>query len=225
MKFNFITLFPDRILSYFGEGLPAKAIERGVFSVNAVNLRSFSTNRHGNVDDIIYGGGPGMLLQVEPIDLALRSLGNDKGLVILTTPSGIPFQQRISEELADNYSSISFISGYYEGIDHRVTQHLVDKEISLGNYVLSAGDLPALCIADSVARLLPGFMGKKESLEDESHKVENILEYPQYTRPPRYKGWDVPEVLTGGNHAAIDKWREQNRKHRGHDESDNCQSS
>lgn len=212
MKFNFITLFPERIISYFNSGLPGKALEKGLLAINPVDLREFSGNKHGRVDDTIYGGGPGMLLRVDPVHRAIESLGENRGLVILTSPSGIPFTQKIANELFLKTDKITIISGYYEGVDHRITQHLVDTEISIGNYVLSSGDLAGLCIADAVIRNIPGFMGKAESLVEESHMVENILEFPQYTKPPEYNGWKVPEVLLGGNHAEINKWREANRK-------------
>ncbi|TGJ99110.1 tRNA (guanosine(37)-N1)-methyltransferase TrmD [Leptospira semungkisensis] len=212
MKFNFITLFPSKIGSYFSEGLHEKAIRNGVFSVNIVQLRDFSNNKHLKVDDTPYGGGPGMLLKVEPIDLALKSLGEEKGLVILMTPSGIPFDQSVAEKLAAQKKPLTFISGYYEGVDHRVTEHLVDIELSLGNYVISAGDLASLCVTDAVSRLLPGFLGDRESLEEESHNERDILEYPQYTKPSDYNGWKVPDILLGGNHAAIESWRNANRK-------------
>ncbi len=212
MKFNFITLFPSKIESYFSEGLQEKAIRNGIFSIGIVHLRDFSNNKHLKVDDTPYGGGPGMLLKVEPIDLALKSLGEEKGLVILTTPSGIPFDQKVAEKLAKVQTPITLISGYYEGVDHRVTEHLVDIELSLGNYVISAGDLASLCITDAVSRLLPGFLGDRESLEEESHNERDVLEYPQYTKPSEYNGWKVPDILLGGNHAAIESWRKTNRK-------------
>ncbi|MCB1159190.1 MAG: tRNA (guanosine(37)-N1)-methyltransferase TrmD [Leptospiraceae bacterium] len=212
MKFNFISLFPEKIQAYFEAGLQAKAIEKGVFSVKILQLRDFSSDKFRRVDDTIYGGGPGMLLQVEPIEKALESLGDEKGLVCLLSPSGEVFNQERAKELAYDGKNLTFISGYYEGVDHRVTEHLVDREISLGKYVISSGDLAALCVCDAISRLLPGFMGGEGSLLDESHNIEDVLEYPQYTKPSDYKGWKVPEVLLSGNHAEIQKWRELNRK-------------
>ena len=213
MQINFITLFPNKILSYFSEGLQKKAIDKGVFSVSIVNLRDFSSDRFGRVDDTVYGGGPGMLLKVEPIHKALLSLGDKKGTVCLMSPSGTPYSQRIASEFAEKKTNLTFISGYYEGIDHRVTEHLVDVELSLGNYVLSSGDLPSLCVSDSVIRLLPGFMGDSYgSLIEESHNEEGQLEYPQYTKPQNYNEWLVPDILISGNHLEISKWKEKNRK-------------
>ncbi|HMW04624.1 MAG TPA: tRNA (guanosine(37)-N1)-methyltransferase TrmD [Leptospiraceae bacterium] len=214
MQINFITLFPQKIQSYFQEGLPAKAIEKGVFQIKIIHLRDFSSDKFGRVDDTVYGGGPGMLLKVEPIHKALLSLGEEKGRVCLMSPSGTPFTQQIANDFANKKENLTFISGYYEGIDHRVTEHLVDIELSLGNYVLSSGDLPSLCVSDSVIRLLPGFMGDSYgSLVDESHNKEGQLEYPQYTKPQNYNNWLVPEVLISGNHLEIAKWKEKNRKH------------
>ncbi|MBP7283266.1 MAG: tRNA (guanosine(37)-N1)-methyltransferase TrmD [Leptospiraceae bacterium] len=213
MQINFITLFPNKIHSYFAEGLPRKAIEKGVFQINVVNLRDFSNDKFGRVDDTVYGGGPGMLLKIEPIHKALLSLGETKGTVCLMSPSGVPHSQSMATQFAERKTNLTFLSGYYEGIDHRVTEHLVDVELSLGNYVLSSGDLPSLCVSDSVIRLLPGFMGDSYgSLVDESHNREGQLEYPQYTKPQNYNEWLVPDVLISGNHSEISKWKEKNRK-------------
>ncbi len=213
MQINFITLFPNKISSYFSEGLPKKAIDKGVFQINIVNLRDFSNDRFGRVDDTVYGGGPGMLLKVEPIHKALVSLGQQKGKVCMMSPSGVPHTQKIAAAFAEKRENLTFISGYYEGVDHRVTEHLVDVELSLGNYVLSSGDLPSLCVSDSVIRLLPGFMGDSYgSLVDESHNREGQLEYPQYTKPQNYNEWLVPDILISGNHSEISKWKEKNRK-------------
>lgn len=213
MKFNFITLFPEKIQSYYSDGLPAKAIQKGVMELQILQLRDFANNKHSKVDDTVYGGGAGMLLKVEPIDLALQHLGNSKGKVILLTPSGKTFTQSIARDFAEKKENITFISGYYEGVDHRVTENLVDVELSIGNYVISSGDLAALIVSDAILRLLPGFMGDHEgSLKDESHNLEGILEYPQYTKPAVYKGWKVPEVLLNGNHSEIQKWKEAHRK-------------
>lgn len=213
MQINFITLFPNKVLSYFSEGLQKKAIDKGVFTISIINLRDFSNDKFGRVDDTVYGGGPGMLLKVEPIHKALLSLGDKKGTVCLMSPSGNPYSQRIASEFAEKKTNLTFISGYYEGIDHRVTEHLVDVELSLGNYVLSSGDLPSLCVSDSVIRLLPGFMGDSYgSLIEESHNEEGQLEYPQYTKPQNYNEWLVPDILISGNHLEISKWKEKNRK-------------
>ena len=211
MLFNFITLFPSKIDAYFAEGLQKKALDTHVFSYNTVLLREFG-DKWGRVDDTVYGGGPGMLLRVEPIHKALESISEKKGTVILLSPTGQEFSQKIAEKLSI-LPILTFISGYYEGIDHRVTEHLVDIELCIGKYVLSSGDLPALCVADSILRLLPGFMGGgKCSIQDESFSEDNLLDYPQYTKPAIYNGWQVPEVLLNGNHGEIKKWKEKHRK-------------
>jgi tRNA (guanine37-N1)-methyltransferase len=211
LKINFLTLFPKKIAAYFAEGLQAKAIEKNIFSINIINLRDFSNDKFSRVDDTVYGGGPGMLLKVEPVYLALNSLGGDKGKVCYLSPSGKTFSQSMAKEFSLSTENLTFLSGYYEGIDQRIIEHLVDVELSLGNYVLSSGDLPALCIADSIIRLLPEFLDG-ESLLDESHNIEGILEYPQYTKPSKFNNWKVPDVLLSGNHKDIAKWKEANRK-------------
>lgn len=212
LKINFISLFPERIYAYFREGLPKKAIENGICDIEVVYLRDFSLDKYKRVDDEVYGGGPGMLLKIEPIDRALKYLDEKKGYVCLMSASGRIYNQKIANELLEMGKNITFISGYYEGIDYRVTQHLVDLELSLGEFVMSSGDLAALCIADSIIRLLPGFMGKSLSLEDESHNEKGVLEYPQYTRPSEYNGWKVPEVLLSGNHKEIEKWKSNQKE-------------
>ncbi|MDX1959209.1 MAG: tRNA (guanosine(37)-N1)-methyltransferase TrmD [Leptospiraceae bacterium] len=213
MQFNFLTLFPEKIQSYFASGLQAKAIENEIVKIKIIQLREFANNKHSKVDDTLYGGGAGMLMKVEPYHLALESLKNEKGYVILTSASGKLFTQEIARELASEHDKITFLSGYYEGVDHRVTEHLVDTELRLGNFVLSSGDLASLSIADSILRLVPGFLGGAlETLAEESHTLDGVLEYPQFTKPAEFHGWKVPDVLLNGNHAAIEKWREENRK-------------
>jgi tRNA (guanine37-N1)-methyltransferase len=213
LRFNFITLFPKRIESYFNEGLPKKAIDKKNLDLYILNLRDFSNDKFKRVDDTVYGGGSGMLLKVEPFFHALNSLGENKGIVIAPSPSGQTYSQKKSIELFQNHSTFTFLSGYYEGFDHRIIKHLVDLELSLGNYVLSAGDLPALCIADSILRLEPNFMHDSlGSLKEESHNEDGVLEYPQYTKPASFQDWVVPDVLLSGNHSEIAKWKEKNRK-------------
>ncbi|MDZ4726716.1 MAG: tRNA (guanosine(37)-N1)-methyltransferase TrmD [Leptospira sp.] len=216
MRFNFITLFPDKIESYFSTGIPGKARTNQVIDIRTVHLREFAGNKHNKVDDTIYGGGPGMLIQVGPVYRALESLGENKGHVILLSPSGELFNQQLANEIYSKNTSITLISGYYEGIDHRVTEHLIDREVAIGNYVISSGDLASLVVADTISRLVPGFLGKEESLVEESHNTEEELEYPQYTKPFDFMGWTVPEILVNGNHEEIRKWRQKNRKIRNH---------
>ncbi len=191
--------------------MQSRAIEKKILTITTVDFRRFG-DKWGRVDDTVYGGGPGMLLKVEPIEKALETLGDRRGFVVLLSPSGPLFTQKKAEELSKK-PILTFISGYYEGVDHRVTEHLIDAELSIGKYVISSGDLAALCISDSVLRLIPGFMGGgEESLRDESHTLEDVLDYPQYTKPATYKGWDVPSVLLNGNHGEIKKWKEIHRK-------------
>jgi len=216
LQFNFITLFPDKIESYFQSGIPGKAKNNGFIDINTIHLRDFAGNKHQKVDDTIYGGGPGMLLQVGPVYRALESLGDKKGLVVLLSPSGELFNQRLAKELYASSDCFTFISGYYEGVDHRVTEHLIDREVAIGNYVISSGDLASLVVADCISRLVPGFLGKEESLVEESHNEAEELEYPQFTKPYEFMGWTVPDVLVNGNHEEIRKWRQNNRKTRNH---------
>ncbi len=214
MRFNFITLFPAKIEAYFADGILGKAREKGLLETHILHLRDFAENKHNKVDDTIYGGGPGMLLQVGPIYRALESLGDQKGMVVLLSPSGELFQQKMAQQWVQKQSTFTFISGYYEGVDHRVALHLVDTEVALGNYVISSGDLGSLVLADCLSRLEPGVLGKEESLSEESHNEEGSLEYPQFTKPADFLGWKVPEILLNGHHEEIRKWRELNRKQR-----------
>ena len=173
--------------------------------INTVDLRDFTHDNHKTVDDKPYGGGAGMLMKPEPLFEAVESLKNSKTKVLLTSPSGEPFTQRIAHELA-NEEHLIVICGHYEGVDERVRQVLVDRDISIGDYVLTSGNLPAMVIVDAVTRLLPGALGSPESEIDESFE-DGLLEYPQYTRPAEYRGWKVPEVHLSGNHRQIAEWR------------------
>lgn len=209
ITFNIITLFPELIephLSY----LPfKKAIELNEIKVNLVNLRNFAIDERGTVDDKTYGGGVGMVLRIEPIYNALQTLEN-KGKVILMSPSGQRYTQQKARELKED-SVITFISGRYEGVDNRVKENLVDETISIGDYVLSGGELPCLVIMESITRLLQGILEKDEASQIESFENGSI-EYPQYTRPENFMGMKVPEILLSGHHKEIEKWREINSK-------------
>ncbi|WP_029608646.1 tRNA (guanosine(37)-N1)-methyltransferase TrmD [Mycoplasma simbae] len=206
MKINFLTLFPNYFKPFSEESIVAKAIEKGLIAIQTVDFRMFSKDKHRKVDDEIYGGGHGLLLQVEPIDLALDSLENRGGYKILVTPQGKKFDQQMANRLAQ-HEQITFISGRYEGFDERVVE-LVDEEISIGDYVLTGGELPSMVMADSIIRLVPGVI-KQESYQFDSFQNEGYLDYPQYTRPREYKGMKVPEVLFSGNHAEVDKWKKE----------------
>lgn len=202
MKINFITLFPKFYEPFKTESITKRAIEKGLLEVNIIDFRDYTTDKHNKVDDIVYGGGQGMLLMVEPID---RAMEVTKGKRILLSPQGKQFTQKKAEELSKE-KEITFIAGHYEGFDERVRQ-LVDEEISIGDYVLTGGELPSMVIADSIVRLIPGVIKMESHIHDSFQN--NLLDYPQYTRPREYKGMKVPDVLLNGDHAKIDKWRRE----------------
>lgn len=209
MRFDIITLFPDFFVSPLNCSLLGKAIAKEIATVNLINPRDFTTDKHRKVDDITYGGGVGMLLKPEPIFAAVESLPViPPREIILMTPQGQPLNQPLLKDLATNYQQLVLICGHYEGVDERIRQHLVTREISLGDFVLTCGEIPALTLLNGVVRLLPGTVGKVESLKAESFETD-LLDYPQYTRPAEYRGWEVPEVLRSGNHQLIDEWRRE----------------
>ena len=211
MRFDIITLFPDFFESPLKCSLLGKAIAKQIASVNIVNPRDFTTDKHRKVDDITYGGGVGMLLKPEPIFAAVESSPVlPEREIILMTPQGQPMNQALFKDLATNYQQLVLICGHYEGVDERIRQHLVTKEVSLGDFVLTCGEIPALTLINGVTRLLPGTVGKEASLKTESFETE-LLDYPQYTRPADFRGWQVPEVLRSGNHKLIDEWRREEK--------------
>lgn len=204
MRFDILTLFPEMIEGVINSSILKRAREKGILEINVIDFRLFSTNKHNTVDDYAYGGGAGMLISVEPIHKALQSIeGYDKATKILTTPSGKVFNQKMAIDLSKN-DHIIIICGHYEGIDNRILNY-VDEEISVGDYVLTGGEIPALAIMDSVARLVKGVISD-DSIVNESF-MEGLLEYPQYTRPQIYDGHAVPEILLSGHHANIEKWK------------------
>ncbi|HEY9781630.1 MAG TPA: tRNA (guanosine(37)-N1)-methyltransferase TrmD [Leptolyngbyaceae cyanobacterium] len=206
MRFDIVTLFPDFFTSALSSGLLGKALAKQIAQVNLVNPRDFTTDKHHKVDDEPYGGGVGMLMKPEPIFAAVESLPIlPRCEVILTTPQGQTMNQPLLRELVTNYDQLVVICGHYEGVDERV-MHLVTREVSLGDFVLTGGEIPALALINGVTRLLPGTVGKVESLKAESFEA-GLLDYPQYTRPAEFRGWKVPEVLLSGNHQAIAQWR------------------
>ncbi|QDY88374.1 tRNA (guanosine(37)-N1)-methyltransferase TrmD [Mycoplasma anserisalpingitidis] len=208
MKINFLTLFPSYFNPFVDESIINKAIKKGLIDINIIDFRDFSRSKHRKVDDEIYGGGHGLLLQIEPIDLALKSLENNGGYKILVSPQGKKFTQEMANDLAKK-DQITFISGRYEGFDERVV-NLVDEEISIGDYVLTGGELPSMVMADSIIRLVPGVI-REESHVYDSFQNDGLLDYPQYTRPRIYNGMEVPEVLVNGNHKQIQEWKEKAR--------------
>lgn len=217
MRIDILTLFPEMFEGPFGDSIIKKALDKGIAEIKAHNIRDWATDKHKMVDDRPYGGGPGMVLMIEPIDKAIADLKkkakSKKSRVIMMDPAGSTFNQKKAEELKENYDHLILIAGHYKGIDERVRDFLVDEEISVGDYILTGGEIPAMVIADAVVRLLPGTVGKEESLKKESFSdfdtpgIPRILGFVQYTRPEEYKGWKVPDVLLKGNHAEIEKWR------------------
>ena len=209
MKYTILTLFPEMIESASKESIVGRAIEKWIIELKTIDIRKYARNRYGSVDDYPFGGGAGMVMQAEPVYQAIDEAldGRDAGRVpvILMSPAGRQFDQKTARELA-SYDELIFLCGHYEGIDHRVIDEMVTDEISIGDYVLTGGELPALVIMDAVSRMIPGVLGNESSAEEESFSGM-WLEYPQYTRPRIFHGQEVPEVLLSGNHEQIRKWR------------------
>ena len=216
VRFDIVTLFPDFFTSTLSSGLLGRALAKQIAEVHLVNPRDFTIDKHRRVDDEPYGGGVGMLLKLEPIFAAVESLPVlPRREVILMTPQGQTLNQSMLRELTTNYDQLVVICGHYEGVDERVL-HLVTREVSLGDFVLTAGEIPALAVINGVVRLLPGTVGKVESLKAESFEA-GLLDYPQYTRPATFRGWKVPDVLLSGNHAQIERWRREQQLQRTRD--------
>ncbi|WP_295619495.1 tRNA (guanosine(37)-N1)-methyltransferase TrmD [Chamaesiphon sp. GL140_3_metabinner_50] len=208
MRFDVITLFPDFFTSPLGCGLLSKALAKQIASVHITNPRDFTIDRHRKVDDESYGGGVGMVIKPEPIFAAVESLPVlPRRQVLLMSPQGEKIDRALFAELRDNYDQLVLLCGHYEGIDERV-MHIVDREISLGDFVLTCGEIPALTLINGITRLLPGTVGKVESLKADSFE-DGLLDYPHYTRPAEFRGLCVPDVLMSGNHEKIARWRYQ----------------
>jgi len=212
MKIDVLTLFPAMFAGPLDESIIKRARAEGLLDLAIHNLRDYTHDRHRTVDDKPFGGGPGMLLKPEPIFEAVEQIARDHTRVLLLTPAGRPFSQAVARELA-RQPHLLLICGSYEGFDERVREALADDELSIGDYVLTNGALPAMVVIDAVTRLLPGVLGDDESSHDESFS-HGLLEYPQYTRPADFRGMKVPEVLLSGNHAEIEKWRLEQAKKR-----------
>ncbi len=204
MHFDVFTLFPDMFQGPFTESILKRAQERGLLSIALHDIRDVATDKHHIVDDYPYGGGAGMVMKPEPIFAAIEAV-YESGPIILLTPQGRLFNQQIARTLAQE-QRVTLLCGHYEGIDERVRQHLVTDEISIGDYVLTGGELAAMVVVDAVSRLIPGVLGADASIHEESHSG-NLLEYPHYTRPPEFRGWRVPDILLSGHHAQIARWR------------------
>jgi len=209
MRFDVFTLLPDVFPPYLESSILQRARQRGLIEVQVHNIRDWTHDRHHVTDDEPYAGGGGMVMKVEPVFEAVESvLGYDDCCpVILLTPQGRVFTQKVATELAA-HPRLALICGRYEGVDERIRQHLATDEISIGDYVLTGGELPAMILIDAVARLIPGVLGDPDGAADDSHAA-GLLEYPHYTRPPEFRGWRVPEILLSGDHAKIAKWRRE----------------
>ena len=207
LRFDIVSIFPGMFESPFGDSIIGRACEEGLLDIRVHDLRDYTLNKHRKVDDTPFGGGVGMIMNVEPIDLALKAIKTEvpKARTILLSPSGRPFNQEKANELSEKESLI-LICGRYEGIDERVRLHFADEEISIGDYILTGGEIPAMVLVEAVSRLIPGVLGDSESILEESFS-EGILEYPQYTRPREYKGFKVPEVLVSGDPKKIREWQ------------------
>jgi tRNA (guanine37-N1)-methyltransferase len=212
VKIDVLTLFPEMFAGPMGVSIVGRARKAGLLDLRLQNLRQWTHDRHKTVDDKPFGGGVGMVLKPEPIFEAVESLADDRTHVILTSPAGRPFSQAIAHELSQK-EHLLFICPSYEGVDERVSEALVDDELSIGDYVLTNGGLPAMVIIDAVTRLLPGALGDDESARDESFS-HGLLEYPHYTRPAEFRGMKVPEILLSGHHAEIEKWRAEQARQR-----------
>ena len=208
MKIDIITLFPEMFKGPFEESIIKRAQEKELVEINIHNLRDWATDKHKTLDDKPYGGGGGMVLMVEPIYKALKDLKTKNSKVVLLTPQGKVFNQKKAQQLS-KLKHLILIAGHYEGFDERIREHLIDEEISIGNYVLTGGELPAMVVIDSIVRLIPGVLGTEESLIDETHTKPGYTKYPVYTRPENFRGWKVPETLLSGNHKEIEKWRKK----------------
>jgi len=212
LQIDIVTIFPQMLDSILGESILKRAQAAGLVEIRCINLRDYATGVHLNTDDRPYGGGPGMVMKPEPIFKAIDALRRPDSMVIIMTPQGKPFKQAMAMDLSKK-AHLIFICGHYEGFDQRIRDALADIEISIGDYVLTNGVLSSAVVVDAVVRLLPGALGGEGAADDESFTTGR-LEYPQYTRPPEYRGMSIPEVLTSGNHAKIDKWRLEQSKAR-----------
>ena len=208
MHIQILTLFPAMFAGPFSESIIKRAVAQGLVRVSIHNIRDYTHDKHHVVDDYPFGGGPGMVLKPEPVFEAVESVrGSEDVPVVLLTPQGRPFNQRIAGELAQSRELV-LICGHYEGVDERVREHLSTDEISIGDYILSGGEIAAMVVVDAVVRQIPGVLGSEISAIEDSHS-NGLLEHPQYTRPSSFRGWSVPEILLSGNHAEIDRWRRE----------------
>ncbi|KKU29349.1 MAG: tRNA (guanine-N(1)-)-methyltransferase [Candidatus Amesbacteria bacterium GW2011_GWA2_47_11b] len=205
LKVDILTLFPEMFTGPFDHSIVRRATDKSLVEIKIHNLRDWATDKYKSVDDKPYGGGPGMVIRVDVVNAAVTALRSQRTKVILLDAGGKKFNQKKAADLSHDEHLI-LICGHYEGVDHRVHEHIADEVISIGDYVLSGGEVPAMVVVDTIVRLLPGALGNEQSLIEESHNAGEA-EYPQYTRPEEYNGWKVPEILLSGDHAKIKKWR------------------
>jgi len=212
MRVDIVTIFPKIFDSYFSESIVKRAQKAGKVEIKIHNLRDWTNDRHRTIDDTPYGGGAGMVLKIEPLWKCIKSIKKKKkSRTILFSAKGRKYSQADAKRLG-KYDNLILICGRYEGVDERVAKYLADEEISIGDYVLTGGEIPAMALVDSVARLIPGVLGNPESPKYESHSKEGYLEHPQYTKPEIFNGWKVPKVLLSGNHKNVEEWRTKNSK-------------
>ena len=215
MIFDIITIFPKIFDSYFSESILKRAQAGGSVEINVCDLRDYAEGKRRTVDDTPYGGGAGMVMKPEPIFRAVEDIKKntkkEKQRVILFSAKGKRYSQKDAKRLL-KYDRLIMICGRYEGVDERVAKHIADEEISVGDFVLTGGEIPAMLVVDSIARLVPGVLGNSQSIETESHSEEGYLEFPQYTKPEEFMGWKIPKILLSGNHKKIEEWREKHSK-------------
>jgi tRNA (guanine37-N1)-methyltransferase len=208
MRIDVFTIFPALVEAPLGQSLLGRAIAAGIIDVRVHDLRDWTDDRHRSIDDEAYGGGPGMVMKAEPLFAAIESLDPDRGRVLLMSPAGRRLDQVLVRSLADE-AHLTLVCGRYEGVDERVVEGLPAEELSIGDFVLSGGELPALVVIEAVSRLLPGVLGNDESADRDSFSEPGVLDHPHYTRPPSFRGMEVPPVLLSGDHGAIERWRRQ----------------
>lgn len=212
IQFDILTIFPESIEAYINSSIVKRAQEKRLVQINVHDLRKWTEDKHHTVDDTPYGGGPGMVMKIEPVFNALKELKKENSKVLITTPKGEQLTQTKLVEFSNTTDAHYIIlCGHYEGFDQRIHDHLVDYEFSIGDYVLSGGELPALVLVDGIVRLIPGVLGNEYSLVSESFS-NGVLDFPQYTKPSSFNNWDVPEVLLSGNHKQIEEWRKDQSK-------------
>lgn len=222
MRFDVLTLFPEMFPGYLGQSILKLAIDRGLVEIHLWNIRDWAGGKHQSVDDRPFGGGPGMVLMCEPVYDAIEAIrpqAADPGLLVMLTPAGERLNQRLVERLAQEKRLI-LLCGRYEGFDERIREGLQPLEVSIGDFVCNGGEVPAMVVIDTVVRLVPGVLGDEESVKEESHSGEGVIEYPQYTRPRSFRGMEVPEILLSGNHPAIARWRQEQSQRRSRRQSE-----